>query len=98
MKTLVFCAVLCVAFSGLAEARGSAHSYSSHSSTTTTKPAKLYSCPGCNTHDHYVPETIRKNGTHVRGHMQSNSNKTRADNFTHKGNVNPYTGKKGTKK
>lgn len=79
------------------------HARSSHAtratsaSKSTTKPAKLYACPSCNTHDHYVAPTVRRNGQVVKGHMQTNSNKTRADNFTHKGNVNPYTGTPGTK-
>ena len=40
----------------------------------------------------------RKNGTYVQGHQRSNPNSTTTDNWSHKGNVNPYTGKAGTKK
>ncbi len=39
----------------------------------------------------------RKNGTYVQPHYRSNSNGTKADNWSTKGNVNPYTGKTGTK-
>lgn len=39
----------------------------------------------------------RKNGTYVQPHVRSNPNRTKSDNWSTKGNVNPYTGKKGTK-
>jgi hypothetical protein len=39
----------------------------------------------------------RKNGTYVQPYRRSNSNWTRYDNYSTKGNINPYTGKKGTK-
>jgi hypothetical protein len=37
-------------------------------------------------------------GTHVAPGHATNPNSTRRDNYTHKGNTNPYTGKEGTKK
>ena len=40
---------------------------------------------------------IKKNGTYVEPHRQTNPNRTQRDNWSSKGNVNPYTGKKGTK-
>lgn len=40
----------------------------------------------------------RKNGTHVQSHRRSGANRTKRDNYSTKGNTNPYTGKKGTKK
>ncbi len=40
----------------------------------------------------------KKNGTHVAPHQRSDKNSTKSDNWSTKGNVNPYTGKKGTKK
>lgn len=41
---------------------------------------------------------IKKNGTYVAPHQQTAPNETKADNWSKKGNENPYTGKKGTKK
>lgn len=41
---------------------------------------------------------IRKNGHYVYAHNRSNKNKTKIDNYSSKGNSNPFTGKKGTKK
>jgi hypothetical protein len=40
----------------------------------------------------------KKNGTYVAPHQRTAPNKTKADNYSTKGNTNPYTGKKGTKK
>lgn len=57
--------------------------------------SRSYSCPGCNSSDHYVSGYTRSNGTHVGGYMQSDRNVTHGDNFDHRGNVNPYTGKPG---
>jgi len=48
--------------------------------------------------DTFVRGHFRSNGTYVTPHYRSNSNKTKLDNFSTKGNFNPYTGKKGTKK
>lgn len=46
---------------------------------------------------HYVSPHVTKNGTYVEGHMQTNPNGTKLDNWSTKGNVNPYTGQPGTK-
>jgi hypothetical protein len=40
---------------------------------------------------------FRKDGTYVAPHMRSAPNATALDNWSSKGNVNPYTGKPGTK-
>ena len=45
----------------------------------------------------YVSGYVRSNGTYVAPHYRSDSNSTVEDNYSHKGNTNPYTGKKGTK-
>lgn len=39
----------------------------------------------------------KKNGTYVQPHYRSNPNRTKLDNYSTRGNINPYTGKKGTK-
>ena len=36
-------------------------------------------------------------GTYVAPHRATNPNRTKLDNWSTKGNVNPYTGKAGTK-
>jgi hypothetical protein len=44
-----------------------------------------------------VKPYVRKDGTYVQPHWRSSPNSTRLDNYSSKGNVNPFTGKKGTK-
>lgn len=48
--------------------------------------------------DVYVKGYTRSDGTYVRGHYRSSPNNTVSDNFSTYGNINPYTGKVGTKK
>ncbi len=38
----------------------------------------------------------RKDGTYVAPHVRSSPNRTKADNYSARGNYNPYTGAKGT--
>lgn len=40
---------------------------------------------------------IKKDGTYVAPSHKTTPNSTKADNYSTKGNVNPYTGKSGTK-
>ncbi|WP_298997021.1 hypothetical protein [uncultured Desulfovibrio sp.] len=40
----------------------------------------------------------KKSGTYVAPHKRTAPNNTKMDNYSTKGNTNPYTGKKGTKK
>lgn len=37
-----------------------------------------------------------KRGTYVAPHFKSSPNKSKFDNFSTKGNINPFNGKKGT--
>lgn len=46
---------------------------------------------------HQVREYTKKDGARVRAHRQTNPNRTQDDNYSVKGNVNPETGKEGTK-
>ena len=46
---------------------------------------------------HRVRTYTRKNGTTVQAHRQTNPDKTQRNNWSSKPNVNPYTGKRGTK-
>lgn len=39
----------------------------------------------------------KKDGTYVQPHVRSDSDGTKLNNWSTKGNVNPYTGKMGTK-
>jgi hypothetical protein len=46
---------------------------------------------------HYVRGYTTKSGTYVAPHRQTNPNGTKFDNWSTKGNINPYTGKPGTR-
>ena len=47
--------------------------------------------------DTHVNGYYKKNGTYVEPHYRSSPNGTTLDNFSTKGNINPYTGKEGTR-
>lgn len=44
----------------------------------------------------YVKPHVTKDGTVVDGYFKTAPNDTKMDNYSTKGNVNPYTGKAGT--
>ena len=48
--------------------------------------------------DHRVRPYVKKNGTVVAPHYQTNPNKTQKDNYSSAGRYNPHTGSVGTKK
>ncbi|EGY24605.1 hypothetical protein DA2_3221 [Desulfovibrio sp. A2] len=70
---------------GLAEARssGSSRTYSTGHSKASSTRVKGYT---------------KKNGTYVQSHRRSTADHTKTNNWSTKGNRNPYTGKAGTKK
>jgi hypothetical protein len=47
---------------------------------------------------HSVRGHVTKSGTYVQPHRATNRDSTRVNNWSQKGNVNPYNGKAGTKK
>lgn len=77
-----------VALSGNAFARG--NSYGGHSSY---KSSYSYGSRS----DHTVSGYTRSNGTYVRPSHATNPDSTKNNNYSTRGNVNPYTGKIGTK-
>lgn len=46
---------------------------------------------------HSVRGHTTKKGTYVQPHRQTNPDNSKTNNWSHKGNVNPNTGKEGTK-
>jgi PKD repeat protein len=81
-------------------ARGGGHSSSgSHSSShatshTSTKATSYgYSNPSTTSVHGYT----KKDGTYVAGYKRTTENHSKVDNWSAKGNINPYTGKAGTK-
>ena len=47
---------------------------------------------------HSVKGHFTKKGTYVAPHRATNRDSSKLNNWSTKGNTNPYTGKKGTKK
>lgn len=47
--------------------------------------------------DTLVNDYHRKDGTRVRGHWRSDADGIESNNWSHHGNVNPHTGKRGTR-
>jgi hypothetical protein len=59
--------------------------------------AAQYYGSGSNPSAHGVQGYTNNNGTYVQPHMQTNPNSTQMDNFSTRGNYNPYTGAYGTR-
>ena len=45
--------------------------------------------------DQYVRGYTRRDGTYVHGYYRTEPNQYRHDNYSSRGNVNPYTGERG---
>lgn len=48
--------------------------------------------------DQYVKGHVRSDGTYVAPHYRSSPNSVQYDNYSTKGNTNPYTGARGTQR
>lgn len=92
MKSIVLLAVV-LTLSSTAFAKGGSggHSSSGYSGSHS------YSSGTSSTGSHSTSGYVKSNGTYVAPSHATNPNGTKADNWSTKGNVNPYTGKVGTK-
>ena len=63
----------------------------------TATPALAQYGYGTNSQSHQSQGYVRNNGTYVAPHVQTNPNTTQYDNYSTRGNVNPYTGQQGTR-
>jgi hypothetical protein len=94
MRTIALTALLVFGFVSSADAGrrggggGGSHSSRSHSGTTGT---------GASSSSHAVRGYTTKRGTYVAPHRQTNPDHTQRNNYSTKGNVNPSTGKAGTR-
>jgi hypothetical protein len=52
---------------------------------------------GSNPNAHVVRPYVTQQGTYVQPHVQTNPNRTQLDNYSTRGNINPYTGQVGTR-
>lgn len=83
---------------GLAISAGAAHAqyFGSNNNNNSGYGSQNYGS-GSNPSGHYVAPHTNSNGSFTGGHYQSNSNNTQMDNYSSRGNVNPYTGNVGTR-
>lgn len=90
MKLMITIAAAVLFCAGAAQAKGY-HYHAPRVRAYHYHAPKLYGSP---TH---VNGYLKRNGTYVAPYMRTAPNATRLDNWSTKGNVNPYTGKAGTK-
>ena len=57
----------------------------------------LAPCTAFGKGSHAVHSYTKKDGTHVDSHRATDPDKSKRNNYSSKGNVNPNTGKAGTK-
>lgn len=89
-KSLILVAALSLCTFAIAKGgggHGGGHSGSHHTSSAGSAHGSSHSVSGY----------TRKDGTYVAPSHATNPNGTRSDNWSTKGNVNPHTGKEGTK-
>lgn len=95
MKSIiVLIAVLAFGSSAFAKGGGGGHSSSGHGSHSADYGTSAGSSSGGS---HSTSGYTKSNGTYVAPSHATNPNSSKADNWSTKGNVNPYTGKPGTK-
>ena len=58
--------------------------------------ASLFAAPVIAGKSTHVDGYVKKDGTYVAPHYRSAPNDTKLDNYSTKGNSNPYTGKEGS--
>ncbi len=94
-KTLILLAALslCAVASAKGYGGGGGHSGRHSSSHSGGYSGATHSSSG----SHAISGYSRKDGTYVAPAHATNPNGTKHDNWTTKGNVNPHTGKEGTK-
>lgn len=93
MRTIALVTLLMLGFASGAEAGrrgggGGSHSSRGHAGMSGT---------GSSSSSHSVRGYTTKRGTKVAPHRQTNPDHTQLNNYSTKGNVNPSTGKTGTK-
>lgn len=104
MKKIILAAAIAVCtFSAAAKSgHGGGHSSRGHSSFSHSSIGHSHSSRAATgtgakgAHEHVSGYTTKR-GTHVAGYDRSTRDNTKTNNWSTKGNVNPETGKRGTK-
>jgi hypothetical protein len=104
MRKLAVVGLLMLGFTSQVEAGRKGVGGGSRSSSTSSKTSGKASSKsssatgtGASSSSHSVKGYTTKRGTKVAPHEQTNADDTQQNNYSTKGNVNPSTGKAGTK-
>ncbi len=95
-KTVILIAAISACTLALAKG-GGGHSGGSSSRGSSSSHSYSGSHSGGSSSSHSVQGYTRKDGTYVAPHHATNRDDTKNNNWTTQGNVNPHTGKPGTK-
>ncbi|PKN52829.1 MAG: hypothetical protein CVU55_06310 [Deltaproteobacteria bacterium HGW-Deltaproteobacteria-13] len=93
MKKVVIVFVILIFASATVFARGGGGHFGGGHRSGSHSSIKNSSTGG----SHRIRGYVKKNGTYVAPSHATNLNHSKYDNWSTKGNVNPYTGKEGTK-
>jgi hypothetical protein len=99
MKTIILSLILAVGFAALEleDALAASGSSSRSGYSSSGRSTKIGPGTGSNPQSHDVRGTVRKDGTYVAPHRQSNPDKNFNNNWSTNPNTNPYTGEQGTR-
>lgn len=91
-------ALLAFGVTATAEARGGGGSGRSLPGAARSSLYEGYSARSLGTSSsHYASGYARRDGTQVQSYHATNPNGSALDNYSTRGNINPYTGQSGTK-
>jgi hypothetical protein len=90
MRIALIAAAAMVSWAGAAEAQYGGYGYQGYGGYQTYGT-------GSNSSSHSVGGYMTNRGTYVAPHQQTNSNSTQYDNYSSRGNYNPYSGRFGTR-
>ena len=98
MKTVILVTAMLVCTMAIGNGGGGgSHGGGSSSRGSGSSHSHSSSHSGGSSGSHSVQGYTRKDGTYVAPHHATNRDDTKNNNWTTQGNVNPYTGKPGTK-
>jgi hypothetical protein len=97
MRTIALAVLLVFGFASVADAGRRGGGGGSHSSRGHSGSHSGATGTGSSSSSHAVRGYTTKRGTYVAPHRQTNPDHTQRNNYSTKGNVNPWTGKAGTR-
>jgi hypothetical protein len=96
IRMIILVTVLALGLGSVAEAGRRGGGGGSHSSRSSRSHSGMTGT-GSSSSSHAVRGYTTKRGTYVAPHRQTNPDHTQRNNYSTRGNVNPWTGKAGTR-